>query len=180
MKCTCRRLLLVLALLLGSSFFRLINSYAKQVDRFSKHHPKRSFANVGTDTDNWREFKTSAELNNATAAPFDESAFVWLKAGRVVGANFTFTSESGDWAHYVNYYFRENGGLAKVDARLNTFYGNLSVIREKYYDDKGKLLRASTRYLDLQSGKPKKSKDFIDEPIPIYLKAQDLPFYKIL
>jgi hypothetical protein len=157
-----------------------INLYAKQVDLFSKRHHKRSFANVGSDTDNWREFKTAAALNRAAAAPFPESALVWLKAGQVIAANFTFTSESGDWAQYVTYYFRQNGKLAKIQARLNTFNGNLSVVREKFYDDNGKLLDESTTFLDLASRKPAPARDFADEPIPTYLNARDLPFNKLL
>jgi hypothetical protein len=159
-----------------------INSYANQVDRFSKRNPKRVFANVTkpeNEADNWREFKTAAELENGEAT-FDESAFVWQKMGKVVAANFTFTSQSGDWAQYVNYYFREDGTLAKIHQRLNTFYGNLSVIREKFYDTRGRLLRTSTRYLNLRSQKPAKSRDFMDEPIPLYLRTRDLPFYKLL
>lgn len=155
-----------------------INSYAHQVDRFSKRHPKRIFANAPeteSGPDRWREFKTAAKLEG-----FDESAYVWQKTGKVVAANFTFTSQSGDWVQDVNYYFREDGKLAKVHAHLNTFHGNLSVIREKFYDAGGRLLHTSTRYLDLNSQKPTKSRDFMDAPVPVYLKARDLPFYKLL
>jgi hypothetical protein len=159
-----------------------INSFANEVDRFIKHHPKRIFANASEaedEADNWREFKTAAEVENGETA-FDESAYVWQKTGKVVAASFTFTSQSGDWAQYVNYYFREDGTLAKIRVHLNTFHGNLSVIREKFYDGSGKLLRTSTRYLNLRSQKPTKSRDFMDEPIPLYLKARDLPFFKLL
>jgi hypothetical protein len=160
-----------------------INSYATQIDRFIKRHPKRIFANEASEMENgpdrWREFKTAAEVEGGEAT-FDESAYVWQKSGKVVAANFTFTSQSGDWAQYVNYYFREDGTLARIQVHLNTFYGNLSVIREKFYDGRGRLLHTSTRYLNLHSRKPTKSRDFMDQPVPLYLKARDLPFYKLL
>lgn len=190
-----RKYFLILAVVVSASAFwstrvaaqgptlASIHSYANQVDRFSKRHPKRIFANVASDTeseeDHWREFKSAAKLESGDAS-FDESAHVWQKTGKVVAASFTFTSQSGDWAHYVTYYFREDGTLAKVHAALNTFHGNLSVIREKFYDGRGRLLHTSTKYLNLHSQKPTKSRDFMDEPIRLYLKARDLPFYKLL
>lgn len=159
-----------------------INSYAQQIDQYIKRHPKRIFANVVSETDeadHWREFKTVAKLENSETA-FDESAHVWQKAGKVVAVQFTFSSQSGDWVQYVNYYFRADGTLAKLHSRLNTFHGNLSVIRDKFYDAGGRLLQTSTRYLDLKSQKPTKSRDFMDAEIPLYLKARELPFYKLL
>lgn len=159
-----------------------IDSYAQQIDRYVKRHPKRIFANVVSETDeadHWREFKTVAKLENSETM-FDERAQVWQKAGKVVAVQFTFSSQSGDWVHYVNYYFRADGTIAKIHARLNTFHGNLSVIRDKFYDAGGRLLQTSTRYLDLNSQKPTKSRDFMDAEIPLYLKARELPFYKLL
>lgn len=159
-----------------------INSYVRQVDQFIKRHPRRVFANASEaedEADHWREFKTVAEVESGETT-FDETAYVWEKTGKLVAANFTFTSQSGDWAHYVTCYFREDGTLAKIHAQLNTFHGNLSVIREKFYDGRGKLLHTSARYLDLKSQKPTRSRDFMDQEIPLYLRARDLPFYKLL
>ena len=59
---------------------------------------------------------------------------MWTKQGKVIAAKFNFTSPSGDWNHFINYYFRENGSLAKIDAQLNTFEGNVSVVRQRYYN----------------------------------------------
>jgi hypothetical protein len=64
-----------------------------------------------------------------------------------------------------------------VEAQLNTFYGNMSVIRKRWYDSDGKLLRSAARRLDIRSRRRKKpDADFIDEPIPIYRRAENLPF----
>jgi len=68
-------------------------------------------------------------------------------------------------------------------ARLNTFYGYMTVIRERYYDPKGKLLSSSQQFLDLDTQKKKKpgaDGEFIDEPIAVYRTVKALPFYTLL
>jgi len=125
-------------------------------------------------------FKTARQLEQAS---LDESAYVWLKDGKLVVAKMSFTSSSGDWYHFVTYYFRDDGTLGKIHAQLNTFAapgGGVSVVREKFYGADGKLLHATTRYLDLQSQRPRKRADFMDQPIPVYKTVRDLPFAKLL
>lgn len=97
-------------------------------------------------------------------------------------ANFTFSSPSGDWAHYIYHYFREDGTVAKVEAQLNTFYGNMTVLRRFYFNPKGSLLRKTTKYRDLETQKPKKSEeqDFYDDEVKIFKKANKLPFAVLL
>jgi hypothetical protein len=103
------------------------------------------------------------------------------KDGAVVLASYTFQSASGDWAHYVDYYFREDGSLARIHARLNTSYGNMTVLRERFYDPKGKLLSSSQQFLDMETKKKKKpGEEFTDEPIPLYRTVKALPFYTLL
>ena len=166
---------------------RNISSYAKRVDQFIKRNPKtlRIFANVASGTSNapdeWRAFKSEDERQNAdTGENLNENANVWSRAGKVVGVNFTFQSPSRDWAHFVMYYFREDGTRAKIQSRLNTFYGDMTVIRDKFYDANGRLLRTTKRCFDLKSQKPKVCADFTDEPIPTFPSVQSLPFYKSL
>ncbi|HKC62199.1 MAG TPA: hypothetical protein VKB86_01115, partial [Pyrinomonadaceae bacterium] len=92
-------------------------------------------------------------------------------------------SGSRDWAQFVMYYFREDGTLAKIDSRLNTFYGNLTIKRIQYYDANGKPLKSSVQYFDLQTQKRKRnvrSGDFMDQPAPVYPKVSSLPFYNLL
>lgn len=165
-----------------------INSYAKQIDLFIKRNPKarRIFADVASGTveepTRWREFKSEAQREKAdTGDNLNENAYVWSKAGKVVGANFTFQSPSRDWAHFAMYYFREDGTLAKIQSQLNTFYSDMTVRRESFYAPDGKLLHSTVKYFDLNSQKPKKpDTDFPEFPIPVYQKIQDLPFFKLL
>lgn len=165
-----------------------IDAYSKAVDQFIKRNQKsaRIFANVASDSeqakDNWREFKTEKARDKAdTGDNLNENAYVWSRNGKLVGANFTFQSPSRDWAHFVMYYFREDGTLAKTESTLNTFYGNVTIKRNTYYDPNGKALRTTTRYLDLNTQKPIKPKgDFFDEPTPVYPKVSALPFHHLL
>ena len=78
------------------------------------------------------------------------------------------------------YYFREDGSLAKIQAQLNSFYGDISVVRDQYYDPSGRLLKTTRKFLDLRTQKPKKPEEFVDNPIPIYRKVTALPFRKLL
>jgi hypothetical protein len=158
-----------------------INTYVKQVDRFIKINEKRKriFGEVGDEEDSWREFKGDAPKSE-TPEDLDQFAYVWTRSGKVVAAGFTFQSGSRDWAHFVTYYFRADGTLAKIHSRLNTFYGGVTAIRDKYYGHDGRVLMATARYLDIQSGKPKKNPNFQDERLPIYLSVRKLPFFKLL
>jgi len=162
-----------------------IKTYSQELDDYSKRNPKlkRLLADISSEEEQksrWREFKSEKERDDATTG---DRANVWAKDGAVVLARYTFQSASRDWAHYVDYYFREDGSLARIHARLNTFYGNMTVIRERFYDPKGKLLSSSQQFLDLDTQKKKKpgaDGEFIDEPIPVYRTVKALPFYTLL
>jgi len=161
--------------------FSEINSYTTEVDRFIKLNKKHRIfgdvANENSDDAIWKEFKTQKTFDNAACY---QSAFVYSRNGKVIASNFMFTSPSGDWAHFINYYFRQDGSLAKIEAQLNTFYGDLSVIRHRYYDAKGGLIKSTRKFLDLQTKKPKKPGDFMDNEIPLYKTVAELPFHKLL
>jgi hypothetical protein len=163
---------------------REIESLCKQTDAFIKSNKKqmRVFATVDAKDQQWREFKSEKARQNADDGDgSNTSVFAWVKDGKLIYAGFTFQSTSRDWAHYVNYYFRADGSLAKIDAKLNTFYGYLTVERRQYHSKAGKLLKSSVQYFDLNTKQKKKpGDDFIDEPLPIYKQAKSLPFDYLL
>lgn len=168
---------------------RRINAYCKTIDAFVKRYksPHLIFAdtsdyNEGSEPE-WQKFASEKTLEKFRETTETYTiAYNWRKNGKIVKSNFTFFSPSGDWAQYVYHYFREDGTLAKVEAQLNTFYGNISVLRDFYFDRKGKLLRKTTKYLDLQTQKPKKpdTEDFYDEEVKIFKKTSRLPFASLL
>jgi hypothetical protein len=152
-----------------------IKKYTTEVDRFSKARKFRTFGIFYKgDKGSWRELKGKSDQQ------LDESCDVWTRDGKVVLAFFGFTSGSGDWYHFIKYYYREDGTLAKIQARLNTFAGNVSVLRDRYYDTNGKLLKSTRRYLDLQTHKPVKKANFHDDPIPMFSNTSALPFHSLL
>lgn len=143
--------------------------------------PQRFFAEVENSSDGrnhaieWREFATKEELEK------DENhvnaAFVWLRDGKLVAANFTLGSGSGDWVQYGDYCFDRRGRLAGIQEELRTFYGMIDVKRTYIYDARGRLLSKSEQFTDLDSQNPKKTdEEFIDENLPIYLRSQQLPY----
>ncbi len=171
-----------------SSQVRAINSYAKQIDQFINRNPKarRIFGDVSSAMEDgpsrWQAFRSVAARNKAADAnSMNESAYVWLKGGKVVRVDLELTSPSGDWVHFVTYYFRDDGSTAKVRAQLNTFYGNFTLRREQYHNAAGKLIHSTARYFNLFTKKPIKPKEDLPEfPIPNFLKVQDLPFHSLL
>jgi hypothetical protein len=166
----------------GAAELAAIDTYARQVDRFIKLNNKsrRVFGDVGDKEENWREFKGKVAKGEADPNDLDEVAYVWARKGKVVAAGFTFQSESRDWYHFVTYYFREDGTLAKIHSRLNTFYGSVTAIRDQFYGSNGRVLKSTARFLDIQTQKPKKNPNFQDEPTPVYLNVRKLPFFKLL
>lgn len=170
-----------------SSQVEAIESYCKEIDSFIKRNPKRErlFANVAPGTENvpdqWRELKGENERTGAdTSENLNDNAYVWVRNGKVVGADFTFQSPSRDWVQYAMYYFREDGTLAKTQATFNTFYGNMQIIRKGIYNAKGKLLRSWAEYFDLRTGQKRKRSRVAEEAAPVYKKVRNLPFYELL
>ncbi|HEY6805193.1 MAG TPA: hypothetical protein VI306_16575 [Pyrinomonadaceae bacterium] len=182
-------LLLLLMLTASSSAFAQtkpsvaeIDAYALKIDRFTKANKKhRLFADVSSQDDEkeqWKEFKNDKQLEAAT---WYEASHVFTRTGKIVVARFTFTSPSGDWYHFIDYYFRDDGSLAKIHARLNTFYGNISVIRNRYFDSAGSLIKETKSFHEVKTDRvAKEPAGFMDEPIPLYKTVSDLPFSKLL
>jgi hypothetical protein len=167
---------------------RLIEQYTNKVDRVVNDPRQRFriFGDVSSAREDgpsvWKEFKNENEMDAAgTGENLNVQAKVWAVDQKIAGAKLFFTSPSGDWAHFVDYYFRPDGSLAKIRGQLNTFYGNVSVIRSQYYSASGKLLQSSTTYFDLTTHRRKrKPVDFFDQPVPVYPSVDRLPFNNLL
>lgn len=164
-----------------------IEAYSKQMDAYVKRNSRsgRFFGDAANYEEadapaRWQEFRNKRALERAEVY---SAATAWTNpAGALLVATFSLTSPSGDWAQDTTYYYRSDGTLAKLHAELRTFMGDLVVIRDRLYDPNGKLLQERTRYLDLQTRKPKKVKegDFMDIPPELYAKTSNLPFYGLL
>ena len=99
---------------------------------------------------------------------------------------FVLSSGSGDWVKFVYLCFREDGTLAKMDSQLNTFHGDFSLLQTIYFDRKGKILKRSSQYLDLETDKPitPRKDDILDNGDNIkafyYTRTTKLPFASLL
>lgn len=165
----------------------------------TKTKPDRVFADtsekVGSRSGegSWREFPSPDALKGVgeDGAP-NTQAFVWRFADGVVFVQLFFQSGSGDWAHFADHCFRPDGTLARVESTLNTFNaglldeefekgneGGVSRIRTKYFGQDGRLLRKTSRLLDLATRKPIK-RSFMDQDDIIYKAMSTLPFYRLL
>jgi len=170
---------------------RQIDAYTRSIDQIMKRRkaPDVIIADVSdyeTDVPEWKVFKTQKELG--TFRETTETYTVvnnWRSKGRIVASLFTVFSPSGDWAQYVTHYFRKDGTAAKVYTEMRTFNGDYIIIRNMYFDLKGKLIKRTAKYLDLTTKKPKKpTAEMLDENSEFY-KAEyyrsvtALPFYSL-
>lgn len=160
-----------------------IDRYAAGLDEYTRSHPApdRVFGDVSSgitdETAKWQVFPSVAEREQAdTGENMNRSADVWRTNGKVTVARFIFQSPSRDWVNFVTYYFRSDGTLAKSHSRLNTTYGDISVVREDYYNRKGRLLKGTTHCSDLKTQQPTPCGEFSDRPAPVYQKTSALPF----
>ncbi len=167
-----------------------IDSYVKTLDAFVKRNkrPQLIFADTSDYNENnkpkWRKFASEKTLEKfrETAETYT-IAYNWRRNGKLVQSNFTLFSPSGDWAQYDYYYFRADGTIAKIASELRTFYGDLIVLRNLYFDGKGRLLRQTIRYRDLNTKKPvkkPKDEDYQSTDVKIFKTVRQMPFAKLL
>lgn len=168
-----------------------IETYAKSIDKLTtqRKEPDIVIADVSdydTAKPEWRRFRSAKDLEDFRDETETYSiAYLWRTNGKIVSAVFTVFSPSGDWAEYITHYFRPDGSAAKVTTELRTFYGDYLVIRERFFNSRGKLLKQTSKFLDLTTKKPKKpTKEFADENsgfrrADFYKKVSALPFYSL-
>lgn len=176
----------------NAAALRQINRYVTSVDKITsrKKEPSVVVADVSDYNGRkakWRAFRSSNALEKFREKTETYSiAYNWTHERKIVATVFTFFSPSGDWAQYVTHYFRSDGTAAKVVSEMRTFYGDYIVIREMYFDSRGRSLKRSTKYLDLTTKKPKKpiAELFEDNSAlsrnEYYKKVSNLPFYSLI
>ncbi|QQS39939.1 MAG: hypothetical protein IPM63_11225 [Acidobacteriota bacterium] len=161
-----------------------VQAYVKEARDFveKQGEPHLIFADVSDYNEGskplWKKYSSMIDFQNAGEEIESYTvAYVWLKEGKVIGVNFTYSSPSGDWAHYAEHVFRPDGSIAEIRKELRTFMGDVIVIRTTVFDPSGKELKVSKEFLDLNTQKPvPPTENFQDVDIPVYKKAGDLPF----
>lgn len=161
-----------------------VQAYVKEARDFveKQGEPHLIFADVSDYNEGakpvWKKYSSMIDFQNAgEEAESYTVAYVWLREGKIIGVNFTYSSPSGDWAHYAEHVFRPDGSVAEIRKELRTFMGDVIVIRTTVFDPLGKELKVSKEFLDLNTQKPvPPTENFQDVDVPVYKKAADLPF----
>ena len=171
---------------------KAIDKYCSSIDTIVKKSkgPELVFADTkdyNAERSMWRKFASEKALEKFRERNESYSiAYVWRKAGKVALINFTDFSPSGDWAEYTYTYYRADGTLARAETELRTFQGDFIVIHRRYYDRRGRFLKKTSKYLDLQTKKPKKPTDEIATEekgwtwANIHMTTAKLPFAKLI
>lgn len=189
--------LLILAIAAGASAqakrsaeIRKIDALVRTIDKVSQSSEKivvadtAGFDQVKAD---WKLFESEKALDKfRDTSETYTIAFNWRRGGKIAASNFTLFSPSGDWTKYIFHYFRPDGSLALVRSELRTFYGEFIVKEDRYFDRRGRLLKKTVKYYDLQSGKLKKpTKEMRDDNPSLYkvdyfMNADKLPFASLI
>ena len=158
-----------------------IDAYARSIDKMPLKHRYFGDAAGENGPPMWAEFPTMKDLNGAAEGGKVYTACVtgWSR-GKLLLATFTFSSPSGDWARFVNYYYRPDGTLAKRDGSFSFLPGNY-IIREVDRYAIRKLLSRTFEYRDLNTNKP--LRHHVQSPMPdapVYRTTASLPFFGLL
>jgi len=170
-----------------------IDAYCKTVDAFLKQNarPQLVVADIsdnGEGKPKWKSFASKQMLENfRRTTDIYSSAFNWRKNKHIIFSAITLSSPSGDWVKYLKLYYRDDGTLAKGKSELRTFYGDLVARQSFYFDKKGRMLKKTMGFSDLDSGKPiKVAKSDLGEIAPLltetnnYKSISSLPFAHLL
>ncbi len=124
----------------------------------------------------WQQFPSPANLQKvATYANFEDQALVWLSNGSVVHARITLPTAGSTIV--ADYCFEADGTIGEVTSDLDNFTVNEICRREWKFDSRGRIHDITEKYLDLDTGKPKKpERDFTDVDTTIYFSVATLPF----
>jgi hypothetical protein len=82
--------------------------------------------------------------------------------------------EEEKWQQDIQYYFNENGSIAKRYRQLFSAGANVELDETTYYED-GRVIKEITHHHPMIKG-AKATEDFSDPEAPQYLSVDDLPF----
>jgi hypothetical protein len=130
----------------------------------------------------WKELDSEEELRKLSEGerpPNTEATVRSTKGGTLV--SMYFQDSSASWAHVVDYCFRKEGPLARVQGTFNSYTsgGASAGIRRRrttYFDADGAVLQSKGGVYDLDTDKPLAKVQFLDEEDPVYPTLRALPF----
>jgi hypothetical protein len=94
------------------------------------------------------------------------------------GIRWVFLREIGpgvSWLEDTNYFYREDGTLAKRQRNLSSFKSNINLDVTGYFDSGGRLFKEITRHHALNEQR-ENSAVFVDHEPPLFPTTADVPF----
>lgn len=147
---------------LGSTTTAKIDKYVKsllaEVDKRTEPDlVTADTADPESDKPDWKRFASTDALDKAREESETYTiAYSWKMDGKIAVSNFTYFSESGDWAQYVYHFFRPDGTLARVDGELRTFMDDCIIRQSFYFKPDGRRIKKTLAYFDLITDKVRK------------------------
>jgi len=146
---------------------------------FANHSKKKSsYMSIGPK---WVKMKTGKEYLDAQGMWRDDVAKVadvYQRNGHVYVVSMTRSSSSGDWNTFLTCVYREDGSLAICDQMYKAFAPSEGAVEtQSIFDAKGKLLKETTKAMDLKEKKVysgAKAQDLLAAAKPMLFKLQGL------
>jgi len=111
---------------------------------------------------------------------------VWTKDSKVAFVETDESSDSGDWAINIQYYFDDRERLLQISTDFRTHIDKMKTLDFQYFDESGQMLGHTVDYYalgDKTSQKLSVDPETLEQPIheiPVYLNASELPFYGLI
>lgn len=152
----------------GHSKISAIDAYCNQL--------RSDFANtppyVFSGPDPW------VELDEVPAAMPDEGlAFIYTAGSDIRWVFLRITDRNNAWSEDIDYFYREDGTLAKRERHLQSNASNIQLDVVSYYSD-GRLIREKSHHHAISRGKTDNSQ-FDDPGAPTFWTVDELPFPEI-
>lgn len=115
------------------------------------------------------------EIDDAGAVLRDEAiAYVYAEGSIIRWVVLVLDGSRNNWVQTVNYYFREDGMLAKRERFLESRAANVDFEQISYFEN-GRVVKNQSHHHALDSGREDKNR--LDDPnAPLYLSTDELPF----
>lgn len=176
----------------NGSMFAKIDGLCERAREFGKKHEKskRIFADVSEgerprqNEGTWREFSSMVDLQKISSADGgvpNTQARVWKTKEGVTFVEAFFQSDSGDWGEVVDYCYRPDESLARIEVTSNNFAaGGIRSLEIRYFDNTGKAMKTQRQVFDMETGKSISLQKFLAPSTPSYANVKALPFFMLM
>jgi len=136
----------------------------------------------------WVSFGSKDAAEKANQKGFWKDAQVYSDGEKVVLMEMEIKTPTKEWVQKIDYYFRQDGTLGKAHSNFRTFgaYDKkkgpehqflAKVLRDRFYDTKGKCIKRSTPVIsNASTHREMQNVVFTDGSWPFYPNVSGLPF----